>query len=279
MGAVIMAFPIASVLGVPTGLWLADKFEWHAPFFMLAGLAAAILTVAWGMLPSLRPAHPAAHPWRQMRTILVHPVHRRGFALSAALIFGGACVIPFLATAMVANVGVKKEQLWLLYLAGGTCAACTTPIIGRLSDRHDKLHVLGWLTLGAATAAVLITNLPPVPVSIAMAAMALFMVMMSGRFTPGMALVSNAVEPRYRGGFMSVSSSVQQGAMGLANLTAGYLVTEDPGTGRLVGFPRAGMVAATAFALTFYLATRLRAIAPHAARPGHVEPEPAPAVP
>jgi predicted MFS family arabinose efflux permease len=279
LGAVMMAFPIASVLGVPTGLWLADKFEWHAPFFLLAGVSAGILVVAWRALPALRPSHPAAHPWRQMKAIVAQPVHQRGFMLSAALIFGGACIVPFLAPSMVANVGLREDQLWLLYLGGGLCAACSTPLIGRLADRHDKLHVLGWLSLGAATAGLLITNLPRVPVPVAMLAVAFFMVMMSGRFTPAMALVSNAVEPRFRGGFMSVNSSVQQAAMGLANFTSGLLVTQDDATGRLEGFPRAGLVAVVAFGLTFFFAARLRALAPHAARPGHVEAEAAPAAP
>ena len=279
MSMVMMAFPIASVLGVPTGLRLANHFGWHAPFVFLAIVSLVILAVAWRNLPILRPAHPAAHPWRQMRAILVHPVHQRGFMLSAALIFGGACVIPFLAPSMVANVGLREDQLELLYFVGGLCAACSTPLIGRLSDRHDKLHVLGWLSLGAAMSALIVTNLGHVPVPAAVVAVAFFMVMMSGRFSPGMALVANAIEPRYRGGFMSVNASIQQGAMGLANFTAGQMVATDTATGRLVGFPRTGVVAAGAFALTLFLAARLRAIAPHAARPGHVEPEPASAVP
>ncbi len=270
-GAVMMAFPIASVLGVPTGLRLASAFEWHAPFFFLSGVSVLVWAAAAAFLPSLRPAHPAAHPWRQMKAILAHRVHWYGFMMSAALIFGGACVVPFLAPSMVANVGLREDQLDLLYAAGGLCAACSTPIIGRLADRHDKLHVLGWLSLGAAAAALIMTNLPPVPLWAAMMAVGLFMVTMSGRFTPGMALVSNAIEPRYRGGFMSVNASFQQGAMGLANLTAGLLVTKDETTGRLVGYPRAGIVAVVAFALTVFLANRLRALAPHAARPGHIE--------
>lgn len=279
MGAVMMAFPIASIIGVPTGLRLATTFEWHAPFFFLTGVSVLVWVAAATFLPSLRPTHPAAHPWRQMKAVLAQPVHQRGFLMSAALIFGGACVVPFLAPSMVANVGLREDQLDLLYAAGGSCAACSTPLIGRLSDRHDKLHVLGWLSLGAVTAALLVTNLPPVPLWAAMLSVGLFMVTMSGRFTPAMALVGNAIEARYRGGFMSVNAAIQQGAMGLANLTAGLLVTKDPATDRLVGYPRAGFVAVGAFALTFFLAARLRALAPHAARPGHVETAPDPAAP
>ena len=103
--------------------------------------------------------------------------------------------------------------------------------------------MLGWLSLGAVTAALIVTNLPPVQLWVATLVVALFMMTMSGRFTPGMSLVANTVAPRWRGGFMSVNAAIQQGSMGLANLTAGLLVTKDAATGRLVGYPRAGLVA------------------------------------
>jgi hypothetical protein len=66
---------------------------------------------------------------------------------------------------------------------------------------------------------------------------------------------------------MSVNSAVQQAASGIANLTAGMLVTRET-SGRLAGYPRAGWLAVGAFALTVVLAWRLRSAAPHAAKPG-----------
>jgi MFS family permease len=101
-----------------------------------------------------------------------------------------------------------------------------------------------------------------------MAMTAFFMVTMSGRFTPAMAMITNAVGGRYRGGFMSVNSAVQQAASGLANLTAGLIVSADS-EGHLVGYPIIGVVAVACFGLTFFLAARLRAAAPHASKPGH----------
>jgi predicted MFS family arabinose efflux permease len=269
MGMVGAAFPIASVLGVPLGLLLAEHFEWHAPFFLLGGVSALVLALGIQVLPRLHVVHAPAHPWRQMKAILTHPVHQRGFLLSAALVFAGGSIIPFLAPSMVANVGVPESRLWLIYAAGGVCTFASTPIFGWLSDRHDKLHVLGWLTLAGACVVLILTNLPAAPVGVAMLVTALFMVTMSGRFTPAMAMMANAVEARYRGGFMSVNSAVQQATSGLANITAGALVTSDA-AGRLVGYPRVGLISLTFFGLTFYMAWRLRAIAPHAARPGHI---------
>ena len=271
MGVVAAAFPIASVLGVPLGLLLAGHFEWHAPFFFLGGAAAVVLILGTRVLPRLHVVHAPAHPWRQMMAILSHPVHQRGFLLSAALVFAGGTIIPFLAPSMVANVGVPESRLWLIYAAGGLCTFATTPLVGRLSDRHDKLHVLGWLSLSAAFVVLTLTNLPAAPIGVAMLVTACFMVTMSGRFTPAMAMMANAVEARYRGGFMSVNSAVQQATAGLANLTAGALVTRDP-AGHLAGYPRVGLLSVAFFGITFYMATRLRAIAPHASRPGHPAP-------
>jgi DHA1 family inner membrane transport protein len=114
---------------------------------------------------------------------------------------------------------------------------------------------------------MVVTSLPRVSIFVAMALTALFMVAMSGRFSPAMAMLTNAVDGRYRGGFMSVNSAVQQAASGCANVVAGYLVTRSA-TGQLVGYPRVGLLSVCCFGLTVYLAARLRAAAPHASRPG-----------
>jgi DHA1 family inner membrane transport protein len=265
MGQVMVAFPIASVLGVPLGLVLAEKYEWHAPFYLVAFISIFVLVLGWRVLPSLKSQHARVHPWTQMKGILVNPIHQRGFLLSAALVFAGGVIIPFLAPSMVSNVGLTEAQLPLIYLAGGICTFATTPIIGRLSDRHDKLHVLGWVSLAAALVVVVLTNLPASTVAVAMIVTALFMITMSGRFAPAMAMITNSVEGRYRGGFMSVNSAVQQAASGFANLTAGLLVSMGP-RGHLIGFPRVGVLAVACFALTYFLAFRLRAAAPFAAR-------------
>jgi MFS family permease len=39
MGFVQMAFSASQILGIPIGLFLADKFSWHATFFMVVILA------------------------------------------------------------------------------------------------------------------------------------------------------------------------------------------------------------------------------------------------
>lgn len=269
MAVVMTAFPLASVIGIPAGLILVDIFEWHAPFLLLAALSVPIWFVASRFLPSLPPSHIKTHPVRQMWEILTHGVHLRGFVLTASLVFAGASIVPFMSPSLVANTGLSESQLKFVYLFGGVATFFTTRFFGRLSDLHDKLHVLAAVTVFAIATALVITRLGPTHIVFTLVLTSIFFVTMSGRFTPAMAMISNAVEQRYRGGFMSVNSAVQQAAGGLANIVAGTLISREAATGRLVGYPRVGWIAVGAFVLTVILAWRLRAVAPHASRPGH----------
>ena len=266
MSYVMAAFPVASVLGVPAGLLLAGKFGWHAAFFLLGGCAAFNLVLASFCLPHLRTAVHDHQPARQMKAILSDGIHLRAFALGSVLVMAGGLLIPFLAASFIVNVGLNEFQLPLAYAVGGIATAATTPLIGWLSDHMDRLRLLTYLSSAAVIVALVITRLGPSSVAFACLMMALFMVTMSGRFAPAMAMVSNAVSARYRGGFMSVNSALQQAASGLANVLAGFFVTNGAG-GHLVGLPTLGYVSAGFFALTVLLAAQLRTAAPHVSMP------------
>ena len=256
------AFPLASVLGVPVGLTLVDAFSWHAPFVLLAGLSVPVWLTASRFLPSLPPAAVPAHPGKQMWAILSHPVHQRGFLLSGALVFAGATIIPFMAPSMVANVGLPESQLKYIYFFGGAATLFSTRLFGWLSDHFDKVHVLAGISVLAIATALTVTRLGPTPIWLILLLTSVFFITMSGRFSPAMSMLSNAVEARYRGGFMSVNSAFQQAFSGLANVTAGLLVYSGP-DGRLLGYPRVGYVAAGSFLLTVFLAHRVKVLVPH----------------
>ncbi len=260
MGIVMTSFSIASVLGVPAGLYFANLSDWHAPFFILGGTSALVFFLAVVALPKISTHRAHAHKVtavQQMRKILLHPTHLRAFALSFMLIATGSLVIPFLSPSMVANAGLTEKQLPFIYLFGGLATFVTTPWFGRLSDRYDKLKVFGIGSVFAAAVILAITNMPPAPLWLVLSVTTLFMIGMSARFTPAMAMITNSVEARYRGGFMSVNAAVQQVAGGIATLVAGWLVTSDA-SGHLRGYPMVGLVAAGCAVAAFFMARRLR---------------------
>jgi predicted MFS family arabinose efflux permease len=266
MSWVSAAFPVASVLGVPAGLMLAGRYGWHAPFFLLASCAALNVALATAVLPAIKTAVQDHQPLRQMREIVAHAIHRKAFALGAVLVMAGGLVIPFLAPTFIANVGLDEaRQLPLSYMVGGIATAFSTPLIGALSDRTDRFRLLAIMSLGAIVVVLLVTRLGPSPLWLAALMMAGFMVTMSGRFAPAMAMIANAVEARYRGGFMSVNAALQQAASGLATVAAGWFVVRE-GNGHLSGFPTLGYVAGGFFLLTVLLAAQLRRAAPHVSR-------------
>lgn len=54
MGWVMTAFSAASVVGVPSGIWIAAEYGWHAPFVVTAAISAAFVVLAYFVVPSLR---------------------------------------------------------------------------------------------------------------------------------------------------------------------------------------------------------------------------------
>jgi predicted MFS family arabinose efflux permease len=259
MGIIMTSFSLASILGLPIGLMFAGWFSWHAPFLLLAGTGCTILLIARKTLPPLLPhGHGTAHDaWAQMRSILTHTNHHRAFALIAVLTASGSLIYPYLTPSMVANVGLPESEMWLIYLFGGAATFITARYIGQLADRHGKLKVFVILALLSAIPTLGITYLPPVPVWIVLIVTTTYMIFSSGRMVPSMAMITASVEPRYRGGFMSVNSAMQQIAAGVATSGAALLVGSDA-AGHITGYPRLGWLSLILLAAAVPLARRLR---------------------
>lgn len=262
MGTVFSSFSVASVAGVPAGLFLANHLGWHAPFFLLAGLSAVIAVGAYFSMPSmrghLRSASDRPKPWADMLAIVGHANHWNAFALTIVMTAAGFLVIPYISPSLVANVGVSNEHLPLVYLCGGAVTFFSMKAIGKLADRKGKLRVFTWVSLIAIGPMLVITHLPLLPLWIVLIVTTFFMVFISGRMVPGMAMVTATVEPRHRGGFMSINSSLQQFASGIAAMTAGAIVVQGAG-GRLERYGVIGILGAVCVIVSIALARRLKA--------------------
>jgi MFS transporter, DHA1 family, inner membrane transport protein len=292
MGIVLSAFSVASVVGVPLGLLIAELNGWRSTFVVLGGLSMAVLALAVLVLPPLR-GHLGRGHHRPVPTwpVLVHPNHLRAFALTGSLVFSSFLLGPYLPTFLEANVGVRQTELKFVYLFGGLATLATMTIFGRLADRFGKLPVFQILMVASLCPILVVTNLPGgLGLPLVLTITTLFMVVTSGRWVPAMALVTASSAPAYRGSFMSLNSAVQQFAAGLATSIGGFLLYEADGAflatsaastagllasaqdapllavssflqGRstvLVGFWVAGLLACMACLLSMMLAARLR---------------------
>lgn len=208
------------------------------------------------------------------------PAHLWAFAFSFFLVLGTFTVASFMAPVIMAQNGWADEKnLTWAYMAAGLLTLVGMNVVGRLADRLPRrplFQVMAFVTLLATLA---ITNLPLVGVVTAAAGVSVFMVFAAGRMVPAQTLILGVARPEQRGGFMSLNTSVQHLATGLAPTIAGAILHQPVQDGPFVGFPLVGLVAAGAAVVSLVLANKLgTAKAPAAVRQPvpAVEPEPEP---
>ncbi len=260
MGMVMSAFSVASIVGVPLGLVLASNLSWHVPFYGLAGLGVIIWLLTLRAMPKLQGhLHHATgeHPVKRTLAVMLHKDHQMAFLFMAVLTASGFVVFPYLSNYMVGNVGMTEKQLPLIYLAGGLCTIFSMNWIGRWADRSGKRRVFIIMSLCATIPILALTNLPRVPLALAISTSTLLMICMSGRMVPAMAMMTGSIEARYRGGFMSINSSVQQFSCGLAAYASGHIIGESA-TGELTRFPWVGLISVTCILSCIYLSRFLK---------------------
>jgi predicted MFS family arabinose efflux permease len=267
-GVVMSSFAVATIVGIPLGLGIAEEFGTLTPFVALAGLSAVVWLAAAFVMPPL-PGHPERKT-SSLVALATEPRHVLAYLFTIALVFGSFTVVPYIADSMVANAGQKPEHVKYVYMVAGLFTFVSMNVIGRLSDRYGKqlmFRVMGGLAIVAALA---ITNLPVVSVWVAGLVATVFMVTASGRMVPGQALITASAAPTARGGFLSLNGAVQAMGMGLASLIGGALIGQQP-DGRLDGYPLVGLVSAGSAVVSLILVGLLRS--------GEGQPTPVPVAP
>jgi DHA1 family inner membrane transport protein len=259
MAIVMTAFAVAAALGVPFGLFLAQQYQWETPFFLMAGIAAVIwLLLRLGMPPVRGHLHHEAGNVRAFFKLLRDPNAGRALLFMSALVCGHFAVIPFFSPYIVSNIGLPEKQLFLVYLVGGVLTVFTAPLVGRLADRYGRKRVLTVLVSVACLVTLVLTNAGHMPLWGVLTLTGFFFVFASGRFGPGQAIMSLAVQPRQRGAFMSLSACTRDLTSGLTSTVGGWVVSMAP-SGQLLHFNWLGWLAVAASLLSLWLAYRVRA--------------------
>ena len=267
MGIVMTSFAVASVFGVPFGLFLAARFSWHAPFLFLGILAALLWGLMVVVLPPLR-AHLDAekkNPLEILKLIFGQRNTQLGLTFSAVLMLGHFTVIPFVAAYMVGNVGFTNDELAYIYLVGGAMNIVTSPWVGRLADKHGRLNVFTLFGSLVIIPIVIITNMPPTPLWAALVVAGIFFVFSNGRMVPSTTMETALVRPENRGSYMSIRSAVQQLTAGLASFIAGSIIIERPSVfgpeaKALGNYGYVGMIAVFFSLVSLWIARKLRVV-------------------
>jgi predicted MFS family arabinose efflux permease len=233
MGAVMGAFSVASVLGVPAGLELARQGGWRMPFFAVAAIGLLVTVAAIGWLPSMRGHIGLSKNVPRPIDLLRRPLVVLSYAMTATVMLAGFAVIPNISAYVQQNLGYPRDGLGILYLVGGGVSFFVVRLVGVLVDRFGSFRVgtFGTLMLAVVLYVGFIDPAPPVPVLFIFVG---FMVAMSFRNLSYNTLTSKVPEPHERAQFMSLQSAVQHLAAAGGAFLSAQILRESPDK-RLVG--------------------------------------------
>ena len=258
LGTVMAAFSVSTVAGVPLGLFLANHIPslgWRAPFFFIAIISTLILYLGYRNIPKIAGHLDHIHEGSRLSQILkivTASQNVKAFIFMALIMMTGFSVIPYIALYLTTNVGISNSYISLVYLCGGVATLMSSRFIGHMSDKHGKVTVFRVLAIISLIPLLVTTNLPVTPLWIVLINSTAFFILVSGRMIPAMAMVSQIVESKIRGTFMSLIGSVQMLSSGVASVLAGWVVTIGP-DGLMQHYNLVGYGAAICGLLTFWL--------------------------
>lgn len=263
MGFVQMGFGVSQVLGIPIGLYLANQWGWHIPFYWIAAMAALIVVV---LVIKLKPIteHLALQRDRSAFQHLWHTIakshYRIGFMATALLSIGGFMMMPFGSAFSINNLGITANQLPILFLITGIATLISMPFIGRLSDRFNKFYIFAIATLLATLIMNVYAHFSITPFWIVLVTNVLMMACIMSRMVPSMALTSAVPQAQDRGAFMSINSSLQQMAGGFGAMIAGTVIVQKDNFSPLQHYDTLAMIASAIMLLTIFLVYRVSVI-------------------
>jgi predicted MFS family arabinose efflux permease len=232
VGTVMAAFSLASILGVPVGLELAARFDWRAPFFAVAALALLLTAAAWRILAPMRAHLGRAQPVTKARLTRL-PI--LSLANTALVMFSVFAVVPNISAFLQHNIGYPREDLGLLYLAGGAASFVASRFVGSLVDHFGATRLVA---IGTAmyVLALTLTFIYSVRVPHVIYLFPVLMTSATMRGVPLQTLASRVPEPDVRARFMSAQSTVQHLASAVGAGASAFFLDSQP-DGKLVGMP------------------------------------------
>lgn len=234
LGAVMSAFSIASVLGVPLGLRLALYGGWRTPFFCIAALGLVIATVSIALMPPMRDhltprTSPDGTPEHEtgMLEILGRSEVKLALGAVSTAMMASFLMVPNIAAYVQYNCGFPRDRLEQVYAIGGVCTFAANRVVGRLVDRFGSLPVLsvGTTLFSVNLVAGFMFGVSYLPIWLMFV---LFMVSGTLRGVPMTTVTTRVPYPSERARYQSLLSAVQHIASAIGAFASSLILYELP---------------------------------------------------
>jgi predicted MFS family arabinose efflux permease len=244
MGFVQTAFAASQVLGIPVGLFLANRWNWHIAFGAIVVMAVAVIVA---VLFLMRPVNEHLR-LQQDKNAFTHliatvsePSYTLAFAVTTLLATGGYMLMPFGSAYTVHNLGIDIEHLPTIYLVSGLFSIVTGPLVGRATGAFGNFPTFMFGTVISIVMVLIYTHLGQVGLALVIMVNVLMFVGIFSRMIPSQALISAIPAARQRGSFSAIGASLQQLSGGLGSVFAAVIIAENA-DGSLQHFDRLGYV-------------------------------------
>ena len=230
MGILMSGFALASIVGVPGGLYLAAKFAWYTPFLVLGSICFFVFIGILILVPSFVTHLLTYKPQTfigVMKSVLAEKNRRWALLLSMVIMPSHFFIIPFLTDYFTINLKFDyASTVPLIYIIGGGLTAFTSPLIGKLSDKIGRFKVLAGLSILSIIPLIGITNLHTDNKVVLLCFTASFFVFSGTRMVISMAHTTSTAEPSIRGAFLIINASLSQFATSIASLIGGLIIVQ-----------------------------------------------------
>jgi predicted MFS family arabinose efflux permease len=263
MGFLQMGFSASQVLGIPIGLYLANFWGWHAPFLWIAAMATVVaFLIASRMHPLTK--HLMVQKDGSALKHLLHTVskkdYRVGFTATTLLSIGGYMMMPFGSAFAINNLKVTQHQLPLMFMITGLSTLIIMPLVGKFSDKIDKFKIFAIASVWTIIMVLIYTHLTVTPFVIVVLLNILLMAGVMSRMIPSQALVTGIPAIQDRGAYMSINSSIQQIAGGVAAAAAGMIVVQKTKFSPIEHYDTLGYIIVCISCISIFLIYRVSAM-------------------
>ena len=246
MGWIMSGFSLASVLGVPFGLYLSDTFGHFVTFSVIAGIFGLIFGLVIFSIPSIPRTEEKLKIkvlFHELRRALNNPTYVLGYSLLFIVSGSIFLLVPLLSPYAVSNMGIDAMNLKYMYLIGGILTVMTSRVFGVLTDKLGAHKTFTIASLASCIPIYLYTTSGEITVIWFFVLGSIFMSLISGKMVPSMTLVSSLPTPEDRGRFMGILNSMRGFGSAIFAYFAGVFVTSATPTSPLIGFNVMGIYA------------------------------------
>ena len=259
MSFIQMGFGLSQILGIPISLFIAGRWNWQTPFFLIVMLSIFMFfSILLGIKSQpVNPLQSSNNAFNHLLNTMKNKHYRIGFLATAFMSLGGYFMMPWGSTFAVNNVGIPQTMLPLMFMIVGLATFFIMPLIGVLSDKINKYKLFLIASLVMVLAVSVYVHLGATSLTVLILVNIVMMGGIMARMVPSQALSSAVPEAADRGAYMSINASLQQLAGGVAAFIGGMIVFQKSPSAPLERFDLLGYVVIAVIAINIFFTYRV----------------------